>query len=70
MSCPGVGAGGLVGEQGAVDDVREAAAQQSERLGLGVAVLDPAVEVIAAERGVAGLGDRDPVQCGVDLSVA
>jgi hypothetical protein len=49
----GVGARGLVGEQGAEDDVGDPAAQQPQRLGSSVAALDPAVEVLAAERGTA-----------------
>src|SRR5215204_1508046 len=61
---------GFVDEQGAVDDVRESAAQESERFGLGVAVLDPFGYVVAALGPGAGLGDGDPVQGGVDLAVA
>src|SRR5205823_6435071 len=59
-----------VGEEGAVDDVGEAAAEEPERLLGRVALLDASLEVLAAERRLAGLRDRDPVQRRVDLAVA
>src|SRR6266511_576482 len=62
--------GGLVGEEGAVDDVGEAAAEQSECLLARVALRDASLTVEAPERWLACLGDRDPVQRRVDLTVA
>src|SRR5262245_40717597 len=62
--------GCFVGEQGAVDDVGEAAAEEPERLRRRVALLDPPLDVLAAERWLARLPDRDPVERRADLAVA
>lgn len=59
-----------VGHEGAVDDVREPALESSERLGAGVAVGLAALEVGDRVGESAGLGDRDPMQGGVQLTVA
>src|SRR5262245_31573929 len=61
---------GFVGDQGAVDDIGEAPAKETQGLGLGVALLDALGDVFAAGVVGAGLGDGDPVQRGVDLAVA
>ena len=65
------GLGGVfVDEQGAVDDVGESAAEESQRFGLGVALSDAFGDVVASWGPGAGLGEGDAVQGGVDLAVA
>jgi hypothetical protein len=53
--------GEFVDEQGAVDDVGESAAQEAERLGLGVALSGAFGDVVAALGPGASLGESDAV---------
>jgi hypothetical protein len=56
-------------EQGAVDDVGQAAAQGSDRFSFRI-VVHAFLQVSAGFGVVAGLGDGDAVQRGVELAVA
>src|SRR5215203_3136007 len=59
-----------VGEEGSVDHVGEAAFEDAKRLGFVLAAFAAALKELTCGLVVVGLGDRDPVDRGVELSVA
>jgi len=56
-----------VGEEGTVNDVGEAAFEDAKRLGLVLAAFAAALKELTCGLVVVGLGDRDPVDRGVEL---
>ena len=56
--------------EGLVDDADEEPFEAAERFAAGLALGSFALEVVARRGVVAGLGDRDPVERGVELAVA
>src|SRR5215217_1138583 len=66
----GAGCEVCVGEEGSVDHVGEAAFEDAKRLGFVLAAFAAALKELTCGLVVVGLGDRDPVDRGVELSVA
>jgi hypothetical protein len=66
----GLGLALFVGQQHAIDHVREAPPQQPQRLGAGLAASQQPLDVRLAGPHAAGLGDGDHVQRPVDGAVA
>lgn len=65
-----VGTVGDVGRQALEDLVGDPSLERSDRVALGVAAFDRCLDVVMARPGAALLGDRDPMDRGVDLPVA
>ena len=61
---------GLVGDQSAVDLVRDPSAQEAQRFGLRISGFHPTLHVCLANSQTTPLSDGDPVECGVHLTIS